>query len=171
MKPKSILVMGVSGSGKTSVGKALASRLGWKFYDADNFHSPENIAKMRSGIPLTDEDRYPWLEALSKIISANIEGNVPSVLACSALKEQYRHILFGDQQAILVVYLKGSYELIWARMSSRPDHYMKPGMLKSQFEALEEPARALVIDASNPVKEIVGSIEHYLKAQDEKEGN
>jgi gluconokinase len=164
---KSILVMGVSGSGKTTVGMSLADRLGWDFYDGDNFHTAENIAKMRQGIPLTDEDRLPWLEALGKLISANIEEFKPSVLACSALKKQYREILLRGRQDVLVVYLKGSYELIWSRMRERTDHYMKAEMLKSQFEALEEPEEGLTIEVTRSIDEIVTIILKYIEANNQ----
>jgi gluconokinase len=158
MKPKFILVMGVSGSGKTTVGDTLATRLGWNFFDGDDFHTPENIAKMKAGIPLDDKDRFPWLGKLNRLIFTCIKENAPGILACSALKEQYRQILLRDYQNVLVVYLKGSYELIWSRMSGRSDHYMKPEMLKSQFEALEEPNCGLIIDIALPVEVIVEMI-------------
>ncbi len=158
MKPEFILVMGVAGCGKTSVGKELASRLSWKFFDADDFHSPENIAKMRSGMPLSDADRAAWLEDLHTLVADQIKEHKPAVLACSALKEKYREILLRDCQDVLIIYLKGSYELIWARMKSRFDHYMKPNMLQSQFDTLEEPTDALVISIASPVDEIVTNI-------------
>jgi len=153
-----IIVMGVSGSGKTSVGKTLAEKLGWNFYDADNFHPPANITKMKNGIPLDDSDRAPWLDALHDLISSNLKQNQPSVLACSALKERYRQKLMDGNDGMRLVYLKGSYELIWSRMSARKDHYMKPEMLQSQFEALEEPTNALVVDIALSMDEILGMI-------------
>ncbi|HET9909979.1 MAG TPA: gluconokinase [Anaerolineales bacterium] len=152
------IVMGVSGSGKTTVGKALASELGWEFYDADDFHPPENISKMESGIPLTDADRAPWLTALRNLIESCLKQNRPGVLACSALKERYRQKLMNDNDDIQLVYLKGSYELIWSRMSARTDHFMKPEMLKSQFESLEEPVNALTVDISQSAEEILQDI-------------
>jgi len=147
--------MGVSGCGKTTVGKALAAKLGWDFYDADDFHPSENIAKMSSGIPLDDGDRAPWLASLHGLISGCLNENRNGVLACSALKESYRQILLAGNQGLLIVYLKGDYELIWARMIGRSDHYMKPKMLTSQFEELDEPTNGLVVDASMMVDEIV----------------
>ena len=155
--------MGVSGSGKTTIGKALASKLSWDFYDADDFHPPENITKMENGIPLTDSDRAPWLAALHDLIESSLERNRAGILACSALKERYRQRLLDGNEYVQLVYLKGSYELIWSRMSARKDHYMKPEMLKSQFEALEEPVDALIVDVSPSVNEIVQEILGHLK--------
>ncbi len=158
MKPGFVLVMGVSGCGKTTVGQAVATSLGWPFYDADEFHTPANVAKMRSGIPLSDADRAPWLEELHELIARHIKEHKPAVLACSALKESYRQVLLRDCPGVIVVYLKGGFELIWSRMADRPGHYMKPNMLKSQVEALEEPAEALAIDVTQPVEQIVAHI-------------
>ena len=149
------IMMGVSGSGKTSVGKSLAEHLGWDFYDADDFHPPANIEKMADGIPLDDSDRAPWLAALHDLISSSLTQNRPGVLACSALKERYRQRLLDGNAGVQLVYLKGSYELIWSRMIVRKDHYMKPHMLQSQFDALEEPSDALTVDISLPVDEIL----------------
>jgi gluconokinase len=150
--------MGVSGCGKTTVGKALAAKLGWDFYDADDYHPSENIAKMSSGIQLDDGDRAPWLASLHGLISDCLNENRNGVLACSALKESYRQILLAGNQGLRIVYLKGDYELIWARMIDRSDHYMKPEMLTSQFEVLDEPMNGLVVDISKSVDEIVAHI-------------
>ena len=158
MKTRFIIVMGVSGSGKTSVGRSLADHFGWDFYDADAFHPPENIAKMANGIPLDDADRVPWLAALHHLIASSLKEDRPGVLACSALKERYRQQLLDGNQGVQLIYLKGSYDLIWSRMEKRTDHYMKPQMLKSQFDALEEPVNALTIDISGTVPEIVQEI-------------
>ena len=158
MKTRFVIVMGVSGSGKTSVGRSLAEKLGWDFYDADDFHPPANVAKMASGTPLDDSDRAPWLAALHDRISSSLKADQPGVLACSALKDRYRRQLLDGNQGVQVVYLKGSYELIWSRMEKRTDHYMKPHMLKSQFDALEEPANALTIDIAMSLDEIVQEI-------------
>jgi gluconokinase len=155
MKPGFFILMGVSGCGKTSVGQKLAERLGWDFYDADDFHPPENIAKMANGIPLSDEDRTPWLDSLRALVASCLQNDRPGVLACSALKERYRQKLLDSNPGAQLVYLKGSYDLIWSRMASRPGHYMKPEMLKSQFDALEEPNNALTIDISLSVEQIV----------------
>lgn len=159
------IVMGVSGCGKTSVGKALAESLGWDFYDADDFHPPENIAKMAGGIPLSDKDRAPWLESLRALISSCLLTDKPGVLACSALKERYRQTLLDGNPGAQLVYLKGSYDLIWSRMTQRPGHYMKPEMLKSQFDALEEPKNALVVDISLSVEQLVAQILSNLTAK------
>lgn len=158
MKTRFFIVMGVSGSGKTSIGRSLADHLGWDFYDADDFHPPENVAKMASGIPLDDTDRAPWLAALHDLISSSLRNDRPGVLACSALKERYRQQLVNGNEDVQVVYLKGSYDLIWSRMEKRTDHYMKPHMLKSQFEALEEPENALTMDISMSVDDMVNEI-------------
>jgi len=163
MKIRFFIVMGVSGCGKSSVGKALAESLGWDFYDADDFHPPENVAKMANGIPLDDSDRAPWLVSLHDMISSNLKADKPGVLACSALKERYRRQLLEGNDGVQIVYLKGTYDLIWSRMSARKDHYMKPHMLRSQFEALEEPANAMTTDISSSIGDIVRAI---MKAMD-----
>ncbi|TDI72147.1 MAG: gluconokinase, partial [Bacteroidetes bacterium] len=143
-----IVVMGVSGSGKTTVGKELAAKLDLPFYDADDFHSQTSIEKMKSGTPLTDPDRYPWLQLLSeKIERWNTEGS--AVLACSALKEEYRTIL-SSRTKMIWVYLVVGFETIYDRMKNR-DHYMKPEMLQSQFDTLEIPDYGIHVDASHSV--------------------
>jgi gluconokinase len=156
--PRFYLIMGVSGCGKTTVGQLLAENLGWAFYDADDFHPPANVAKMANGIPLEDTDREPWLQKLHELIASCLQADQPGVLACSALKARYRHTLMADNPGVELVYLKGSYDLIWSRMADRADHYMKPEMLQSQFEALEEPLDALVVDINDPVEQIVERI-------------
>lgn len=163
MNIRFFIVMGVSGCGKSSVGQTLASRLGWNFYDADDFHPPENVAKMASGTPLDDSDRAPWLSALHDLISSSLREDKPGVLACSSLKERYRQQLLNGNESVQIVYLKGSYDLIWSRMSARKDHYMKPHMLKSQFEALEEPSNALTMDISMSIEDIVQEILKYME--------
>ena len=158
MKTGFIIVMGVSGCGKSSVGKLLAEKLGWDFYDADDFHPSINVKKMADGIPLDDSDRAPWLASLHELISSSLKQNQPGVLACSALKERYRQQLMEGNENIQLVYLKGSYELIWSRMSTRREHYMQPEMLQSQFDALEEPVNALTMDISGPVDDISSKV-------------
>jgi len=150
-----IIVMGVSGCGKSSVGKALAGFLKWDFYDADDFHPPDNVSKMAKGIPLDDSDRKPWLDSLHKLISSCLTQNRPGVLACSALKERYRQLLLGGNDSVQLVYLKGSYDLIWSRMIDRKEHYMQAHMLKSQFDSLEEPSNAISVDILLSVDEIL----------------
>jgi gluconokinase len=161
MKPTFYILMGVSGCGKTIIGKKLANHLDWDFYDADDFHPPENISKMANGIPLTDSDRVPWLGLLYQLISSSLTQNRSGVLACSALKERYRQQLLEGNDGVQLVYLKGSYDLIWSRMIARKDHWMKPHMLQSQFEALEEPVNALTIDISKSIDEIVQEIMNH----------
>ena len=163
MKPRFFIVMGVSGSGKTSIGKSLAQQLGWDFYDADDFHPPANVAKMAAGIPLDDSDRAPWLAALHDLIASSLKADRPGVLACSALKERYRWQLMHENEGVQIIYLKGSYDQIWSRMQGRTDHYMKPHMLKSQFETLEEPVNALTIDISMSADDIVREILKHIE--------
>lgn len=163
MKTRFVIVMGVAGSGKTTVGELLAQEMGWDFYDADAFHPPENIEKMANGTPLTDADRAPWLAALHDLISTSLKENRPAVLACSALKESYRQTLLEGNEGVQIVYLKGSYDLLWSRLSLRKDHYMKPQMLQSQFATLEEPANALTVDVSMQVKDLVSEILKQLE--------
>jgi gluconokinase len=157
--------MGVAGCGKTTVGKSLAAHLGWDFYDADDFHPPENIGKMTNGIPLNDVDRSPWLASLRNLISSNLIENRPGVLACSALKESYRQRILAETDGAQIVFLKGTYDLIWSRLSMRKDHYMKPQMLQSQFETLEEPTNALTVDISKSINDIVQEILIDLKLE------
>jgi gluconokinase len=154
------IIMGVSGSGKSTVARGLGEALGWRFADADDYHSPANKAKMQSGRPLTDEDRLQWLTALAASIDQWLAASENIVLACSALKESYRRILMKDQRVSLV-YLKGSFELIKSRLATRSNHFMNPDLLASQFEALEEPTNALVID----VRKDSAAIVHELAAK------
>lgn len=153
--------MGVVGSGKTTVGRLLASKLGWEFADADNFHSPENIRKISQGIALTDDDRAPWLAHLRSAIQKwNADGrNV--TLACSALKHSYREEL--RVAAVQFVYLKGDYDLIDQRLSSRRGHFASDSILKSQFQDLEEPSQALVVDIAQSPEAIADEIITKLK--------
>ncbi len=150
--------MGVSGSGKSTLGWALAGRLGWDFFDADDFHPEANIVKMAAGIPLDDSDRAPWLASLHDQLVATLKADRHPVLACSALKEKYRAQLLHGISGIVTLYLQGSYELIWSRMSTRHEHYMKPGMLRSQFDALEEPHDAFVLDVSMSLEAMLDTI-------------
>jgi gluconokinase len=150
--------MGVSGSGKSTLGKALAQKLGWEFFDADDFHSVENIAKMSAGIPLTDLDRAPWLEALNHLLLSTLMDAHCPVLACSALKENYRTRLLAGVEGMALIYLKGRYELVRSRLTAREGHYMKENLLRSQFEALEEPENAIILDVSMPLGQMLDTI-------------
>ena len=158
-----ILVMGVSGSGKTTIGKQLADSLQWEFSDGDSFHSPENVEKMRRGIPLTEVDRQPWLQAMQRAIAQWLQADKNVVLACSALKESYRQLLIVDKTRIKLVYLKGSYQLIQKRLQERKNHYMSEKLLNSQFDVLEEPADAIDIDITAPTPVIIQTIKTALK--------
>lgn len=154
-----ILVMGVSGAGKTTIGRRLADELGWRFLEGDEFHPAANIDKMQHGHPLTDADRRPWLERLHVAMVDQIRRNQPAVLACSVLKASYRTIVEDGCRAHLkLVYLKGPVELFRARLAARKGHFMGPQLLGSQAAILEEPADALVIDAALPPGEIVRQI-------------
>jgi gluconokinase len=155
------MIMGVTGSGKTTVAQLLAQRHGWEFVDADDFHSPENKRKIHDGVPLTDADREPWLEALHAKVVDWVARKQNATLGCSALKESYRReIAFGSEP--LIVYLKGSYELIASRLAERHGHFAGVSILKSQFETLEEPHDAFVVNVSDTPEEIVAEIDQRL---------
>ncbi len=156
-----VLLMGVTGAGKTTVGRALADALYWRFADADDYHSPANIAKMRAGIPLTDADRAPWLESLRNAIAEWIRAGENVVLACSALKAAYREMLIAGPE-VKLVYLKADPALIQARVAARTSSYMNPQLVPSQFATLEEPRDAIVVDANNAPPEIVCEIRKIL---------
>lgn len=158
LRPRMIvLLMGVAGSGKTTIGQALAAELGWRFNDADEFHPAANVAKMSAGIPLDDADREPWLAAIRAHLERCLERDQSAVVTCSALKNRYREkLLFSP--AVKLVYLRGTPELLQQRIAGRKDHFMKPEMLASQLAALEEPENALVVDIAAPPAEIVAKI-------------
>ena len=149
-----VLVMGVAGVGKTTIGTALAQRLGARFIDADDYHPPENVAKMKAGIPLQDADRWPWLQRLNEIL----KDHGTAVLACSALKEAYRRRLAEGVDDFRTVYLHATPELIRSRMETRRHRYMPAALLDSQFAALEPPAGAITIDVAAPLELSVASI-------------
>ncbi len=153
--------MGVAGSGKTTVGSLLASELGWRFFDADDFHPETNREKMSKGIPLNDDDRASWLGTLRELIRANLEAGTSAVLACSALKDSYRVVLKVDEQ-VKFVYLKGAHSQIEARLQNRMGHFMTAALLASQFQTLEEPKNALVVDITSPPREIIQHIRKGL---------
>ena len=150
--------MGVSGSGKTTIGRKLAESLGYKFADADDFHPQENIDKMRNGIALSDKDRLPWLQKMQDVIKQHLLENTNIVITCSALKASYRQMLLINHESVKLVYLKGSFELIHKRLKERLNHFMSEKLLKSQFEILEEPLEAIEVDISQPLEVIVQEI-------------
>lgn len=152
-----VVVMGVSGAGKTTIGSELAKALGSEFLDADDYHSAENKAKMHAGIPLTDADRLPWLQTLNKVLQERNQQQRSVVLACSALKDTYRDLLETGVE-IKWVYLKGSPEVIRERLQERHGHFAGETLLTSQLATLEEPRNAIVADADQPVSEIVKHI-------------
>jgi carbohydrate kinase (thermoresistant glucokinase family) len=154
-----IVLMGVSGCGKTSVGTALAELNSLPFFDADDYHPQSNKQKMQSGIPLEDQDRIPWLERLNQLMKSHKDSGM--VLACSALKQSYRVLLSKDIQ-IKWVYLRGDFELIYRRMADRKDHFMPERLLQSQFDILEEPKEAVVVDIDQSVESIVLEIQEQL---------
>lgn len=156
-----LIVMGVVGAGKTTIGRLLAQELGWQFADADNFHSPANIEKIRRGLPLGDEDRRPWLDRLRKLLIDSIALDRDLVLACSALKRSYRQILQVGPE-VRFVYLKGSPDLIAARLHARHGHFANEQILASQFADLEEPGDTITVDISQPSHEIVRKIRLQL---------
>lgn len=162
MKTKIIVVMGVSGSGKTTVGSLLAQKLGWQFFDADDFYPRENREKMANGVPLTDEDRAGWLTGLRDLVRERVKMGDPCVLACSALKQRYRDILAVDEK-VRFAYLHGSYDQVETRLKRRKGHYMTVQLLQSQFEALEEPREAVIVDISHSPEEIVDIIRKGLE--------
>jgi len=155
------LVMGVSGSGKNTVGEPLAKHLGWKFIDGDDYHPPGNVKKMAAGIALQDEDRWPWLDRLNGILSQ--EKN--AVVACSALKQAYRRRLLAGLFPCTIVYLRGSFELIRSRVEQRRHRYMPASLLQSQFETLEPPEKAIEVDVALDVDANVAKIVERLRAR------
>lgn len=163
--PSVLVVMGVSGSGKTTVAALLAGRLGWELGDADDWHSPANVRKMHGGTPLSDEDRWPWLRSIAAWIDATRSTGQHAVLACSALKHAYRDILIGDRADVRLVYLRGEEGLIEHRQAARLNHYMPASLVHSQFEALEVPGvdeRPLVVDVVAPAPQVVDAIVRQL---------
>ncbi|EON21176.1 gluconate kinase [Cupriavidus necator] len=152
------ILMGVSGSGKTTVGQLLAQRLGCGFHDADAFHSEANKAKMNTGIPLTDEDRSPWLAGMRAAIDAARTEGRAHVFTCSALRQGYRDRLTPPDGGVTFVYMKGDAALIGARLSARTDHFFNPALLESQFDTLEEPSGALVLDIRQSPEALVDTI-------------
>jgi len=159
-----VVVMGVTGAGKTTVGEALAADLGWDFYDADDFHPAANKAKMHAGIALTDEDRWPWLAAIRRAIEQALADGRGAVVACSALKAAYREALAGGLEGVAFVLLDGPRELLEERLQARTDHFMNPALLDSQLRTLERPRHAIVVDISQPAPVQVAAIRKALGA-------
>ena len=161
-----IVIMGVTASGKTTIGTRASKRFGWPFYDADEFHPPENIAKMSRGEPLTDADREPWLKALHDKMAEEERAGHSAIFACSALKSRYRDVLRQGLPAVRFVFLKGDPEVLQARLDHRKGHFMPRTMLPSQMAALEEPepGEALELDAAKPPNELIDAIADMVNA-------
>jgi gluconokinase len=164
--PCALVVMGVSGSGKSTIADRLAARLGWRYEDGDKYHPPANVAKMSAGQPLTDEDRWPWLQAIADEIDRLSAAGQRAVVACSALKRAYRDILVHGRDDIRIVFLNGTQDLIADRLAARKGHFMPPGLLISQFKTLEPPQpdeRSITVSIDAPVETIVDDIVSQLK--------
>jgi gluconokinase len=164
--PCALIVMGVSGSGKSTIADGLAKRLSWTFEDGDRFHPASNVAKMSAGHPLTDEDRWPWLQAIADEIDRVCKSGGHVVIACSALKRTYRDVLVHRRDDVRIVYLKGTQLLIADRLARRKGHFMPPGLLESQFKTLEPPAadeNPITVSIDAPVETIVEDIVRQLK--------
>jgi gluconokinase len=171
--PCALILMGVSGAGKSTIASSLASRLGWTFEDADQFHPASNVAKMRAGHPLTDEDRWPWLQAIADEIDRVCQARGHVVIACSALKRAYRDLLVHGRNDVRIVFLEGGQALIAERLAKRKDHFMPPGLLESQFETLQPPKadeNPITVSIDAAVETIVDDIVRELGAGPGGEG-
>jgi gluconokinase len=157
-----VVVMGVSGSGKTTIGTRLATRLGWAFVEGDDWHPPQNVAKMSAGIPLTDEDRIPWLDRINAELRAREARGENVVVTCSALKQSYRDRLTRGLARWELVFLHGSFELLSQRMAERKHRFMPASLLRSQFDALEPPSKAIAVDVAEPLERSVERISTAL---------
>ena len=157
-----ILLMGVAGSGKTTIGRRLAAELGWPYFEADDFHSEASREKMQSGVPLNDDDRAPWLVAIRAQIDACVAAGRPAVFTCSALKQKYRQVLLAGIDAAALVHLAADRAMIEARVQQRPGHFLKADLVPSQLAALEPPADALTLDAGRPPEILVAQIRRHL---------
>ena len=163
--PCALVVMGVSGSGKSTIAERLAARLGWRCEDGDKYHPAANVAKMSAGHPLTDEDRWPWLQAIADEIDRTCKQGERAVVACSALKRAYRDVLVHGRSDVRIVFLNGTQELIAGRLAARKGHFMPPGLLTSQFKTLEPPQpteRPITVSIDAPVEAIVDAIIRQL---------
>jgi gluconokinase len=170
--PKVLVIMGVSGSGKSTIAALLAEKLGWPFRDADEFHPPANVEKMKSGVPLTDADRWPWLEAIAAWIDEERARGTHAIVTCSALKRAYRRIIIGDRPDVRLVFLKGDMALITERLAKRHGHFMPPSLLQSQFDALEEPGpdeNPVIVSIAPAPAEVVRQILWRLRLDMTKE--
>ena len=166
MTPCTLVVMGVSGSGKSTIAERLAARLGWRYEDGDKFHPPANVAKMSAGHPLSDEDRWPWLQAIADEIDRTCRAGERAVVACSALKRAYRDILVHGRSDVRIVFLNGTQQLIADRLAARKGHFMPPGLLTSQFATLEPPQpteRPITVSIDATVEAIVDDAIRQLK--------
>lgn len=168
ISPCALVVMGVSGSGKSTIADHLAIRIGWRYEDGDSFHPPGNVAKMHAGQPLTDEDRWPWLQAIADEIDRTCKVRERAVIACSALKRVYRDILVHGREDVRIVFLNGTQELIAARLATRKGHFMPPELLASQFRTLEPPTPEecpITVKIDNTVETIVDNIVSQLELE------
>lgn len=164
--PCALVLMGVSGSGKSTVAEAVAARLGWRYEDGDQFHPASNIAKMHAGHPLTDDDRWPWLRAIADEIDRICRAGERAVITCSALKRAYREVVVHGRQDVRIVFLSGTQELIAGRLAARRGHFMPPGLLTSQFQTLEPPTASehpVTVSVDATVKTIVDDVLRQLK--------
>jgi carbohydrate kinase (thermoresistant glucokinase family) len=160
------VIMGVSGSGKTTIAEPLAKALGWEFQEGDALHPPENVARMHAGIPLTDADRAPWLARIAETIDAWRAEDVSGVLTCSALKRSYRRVIIGDRPDVRLVYLQGSHDLIAGRLAARVGHFMPAALLDSQFATLEEPGpdeHPIVVPIDAPLEATLATLVRQLR--------
>lgn len=159
-----LIVMGVSGSGKTTVGRGVAEALGWAFVEGDDLHPEANVKKMAESIPLDDVDRQPWLRSVRDTVDAFISRRESAVISCSALKQSYRDFLAAGRQEVAFAYLKGSLSLMRERLSKRKGHYMPLDLLASQFDTLEEPTDGIVVDIDQPPEAIIPQIVEGLSS-------
>jgi gluconokinase len=163
-----VVVMGVSGSGKTTIASSVARHEGWQLLEGDSFHPAANIAKMKAGTPLTDEDRWPWLRAIAAREDELLAAGQSAVVACSALKRAYRAILIGDRSDVVLLYLRGSQDLIAERIKARTGHFMPPALLDSQFATLEEPGddeHPVIVDVGPPAEATIADTLNKLKGR------